>query len=103
MFFDKKNHKTVIIYGWTRVSEFLVEELNRINIDIICVIENLPYGHIGGHIISGGVKIVKRSAKEIPDADCIIIADLLNKDQILEILNKLTTIPVYTDEDILNS
>lgn len=95
-FLEKHKHKSIVIYGWTRVSEYYVEALDKTDIKIVCIMENMKWKKIGKKCYN----VIKR-ASDIPEADCIIIADLLNKEKIVDFLHKKTSLPVYTDDDIL--
>ena len=55
---------------------------------------------IGGHLIKGGIPVIPRSSS-IPDGDCIVITDLLNKEKIISSLRLKTALPVVTDDDLL--
>ncbi len=99
-FFEDHKYKTVILYGWTRISEYIAELSNHSDITVICVMENMRWQNIGGHIVKGGFKVIPRNS-DIPQADCIIVADIANKENIVKNLHSRTTIPICTDEDLL--
>ncbi len=94
-FFFAKNIRSVIFYGWTKYSKILVKALEKRGITVKCIVEN-------GNVHYGDVPFLPRSAVQFPEADAILIADLMNKETIRAKLEKLTKIPVYDDDDLLS-
>ena len=79
--------KTAVIYGWNRVSEYILKLLTDSGIKPVAVIENMGEATAGGEYVEGGVPVYKRGLN-IPEADCIIVADLQRGDKIIEIIKK---------------
>ncbi len=90
--------KTAVIYGWTRVGEFVMSILAENNIKPVAVIENVAGEKAGSRYIEGGAPILKRGSK-IPKADCVVVADLKNADILVPKLKQMTNKPVYTAEE----
>ena len=103
-FFVRNNYRKVIVYGWTRISEYFLMLSIHIDINIVCILEDMKAHKIGGHIKKGGIPVIPRSsAIDQIEADCIIIADLLQKDKIYKSLLSRTSMPIITDDDLYKS
>lgn len=100
-FMRKRGHKSAIIYGWTKVAEYYAHALTQNGMEVVCIVENLPYKKIASNIKEGGIKVVPRTIAKLPPADCVLIADLYKQRQIIPYAAKKSSTRIYTDEDIL--
>ena len=90
--------KTAIVYGWTRVSKLMLKLLADVGIQPVAVAENTDLKVLGEKLVSGGVPVCKRGT-DLPEADCVIVADLISSDRIVPKLKEALKIPVYTAEE----
>ena len=90
--------KTAVVYGWTKVSEFILKLLAENEIKPVAVMETTNRKTVGEEYISGGVPVLRRGTA-IPKADCVIVADMISTDRIIEKLKKMPGIKYYTAEE----
>ena len=89
---------SAIIYGWSRVSEYLLKLLANKGIKPVAVVENLRQTTIGAEYFEGGVPLLNRASK-LPPADCVVVSDMINADKIVPRLKATKKWRIFTAEE----
>ncbi len=89
---------SAIIYGWSRVSEYLLKLLANKGIKPVAVVENLEQTTIGAEYFEGGVPLLNRASK-LPPADCVVVSDMINADKIVPRLKATKKWRIFTAEE----
>jgi len=94
-YFVSKGIDNIIIYGWGKMANHLMEDIRRDKIQIVCVIDRGVINRCSDYPIIS-------LDDPIPDADCIVITPVYETEAIRLQLNNITCIPTLSLLEILD-
>ena len=93
-YFEKRNYKTIAIYGIGEIGNRLYEELSRFtSIKVEYAIDRVKEEH--------PVLPIYSLESEFPEVDVIVVSTNNIFDQIFEILKEKTKIPIVSIDDVI--
>lgn len=91
-YLNDNNYSRVMIYGNGYIGKRLKQALEKTSIEVIAVMDKKDSNSQGGIIL--GIN------DEIPNVDCIIITPIFYYDEIYDMLQKKTKVPVFSIEKL---
>lgn len=92
-YFRTRGYKQIMVYGNGYIGERLLQALEKTDIEVVAVMDRSVPSDRKGKVI--GVD------SEIPDSDCIVVTPVFYMDEIRDMLQKKTDIPVVSIQEII--
>ncbi len=94
-YFQDCGYKKIMVYGNGYIGKRLIQALEQTEIDVITVMDKADFSDRNEMVI--GV------SEAIPSVDCIVITPVFYYDEISEMLQKKTDIPIISMRAIINA
>ena len=93
-YFEKRNYKTIAVYGIGEIGNRLYEDLSRFtSIKVEYAIDKIKEGHPALPVYG--------LDSEFPEVDVIVVSTNNIYDQVCEILKEKTNIPIVSIDDVV--